>query len=191
MKVTEKNILFQIYSSQQTVFRLIDIAMMTGEDDLVSLSKKMNYYAKTGKINNPRKGIYAKKNYRKNELGCRLYTPSYLSLYYVLQREGVIFQYSEMITLVSYLSRNVNVDNVTYQYRKVRNDILIDKRGIISENGINKATPERALLDLLYLGDDIIPDNPGSLDTDKLFDLLDVYNSPGLEKKITKLISHD
>ncbi|MFO7880438.1 MAG: hypothetical protein ACQES0_06310 [Bacteroidota bacterium] len=191
MKVTEKNILFQIYSSQQTVFRLIDIAMMTGEDDLVSLSKKMNYYVKTGKINNPRKGIYAKENYRKDELGCRLYTPSYLSLDFVLQKEGVIFQYSETLTLVSYLSRSIKVDDVSYRYRKVRDDILVDSRGIISEHEVSMATPERAFLDSLYLGNDIVPDNPGSLDSEKMFDLLDVYNSDSLEKKLTKLLSYD
>ena len=43
------------------------------------------------------------------ELACTLYTPSYISLEYVLQKAGVVFQYDERITAVSYLRRSIDI----------------------------------------------------------------------------------
>jgi len=60
---------------------------------------------RAGKFLNPRKGIYAKSGFSKEELACILYTPAYISLEYVLQKAGVVFQYDPALTAVSYLSR--------------------------------------------------------------------------------------
>jgi len=53
---------------------------------------------------NIRKGIYAKEDYKSEELACLLYTPTYISLGYVLQRSGITFQYDSAITNISYLN---------------------------------------------------------------------------------------
>ena len=73
------NIIIAIYQDMRTVFRLIDIALLTGETAFQPLNKKLNYYVKTGKLNNSRKGIYTKTNYNPQELACKIFIPSYIS----------------------------------------------------------------------------------------------------------------
>ena len=101
-------------------------------------------YCKTGKLLNLRKGVYAN----------LLYTPSYISLEYVLQQAGVVFQYDSRYTSVSYLSREVEVDGNTFGYRRIKEDIIINTIGVIRKDNTNIATPERAFLDMLYLNKD-------------------------------------
>ncbi len=57
-----------VYQDTRTVFRLIDIVLLAGETSFRSLNKKINYYVHSGKLNNPRKGIYTKVNYNPEEL---------------------------------------------------------------------------------------------------------------------------
>ncbi|MBO7368474.1 MAG: hypothetical protein J6U24_07770, partial [Paludibacteraceae bacterium] len=91
---------------------MFNIQTLSGFDrpNVKDLSKSLNYYVKNGLLLNPRKGIYAKKNYNKEELACSVFRPSYISLEYVLGRAGVTYQYSEEITSVSYLSRTIEID---------------------------------------------------------------------------------
>ena len=181
------DVLFTIYNNNRTVYTFSNIALLTGESNAAKLSNKLNYYVHSGKLLNPRKGIYAKNNYNPEELVCLLYTPSYISLEYVLQKAGVIFQYDEKITAVSYLSRTVEIDKNVYQYRKIKNEILIDMSGIIRSNNLNIATPERAFLDVMYLNASYYFDNINSLNKNIIYELLPVYNSKILTERINNI----
>ena len=181
------DVLFTIYNNNRTVYTFSNIALLTGESNAAKLSNKLNYYVHSGKLLNPRKGIYAKNNYNPEELACLLYTPSYISLEYVLQKAGVIFQYDERITAVSYLSRTVEIDKNVYQYRKIKNEILIDMSGIIRSNNLNIASPERAFLDVMYLNASYYFDNFNSLNKNVIYELLPVYNSKILTERINNI----
>ena len=181
------DVLFTIYNNNRTVYTFSNIALLTGESNAAKLSNKLNYYVHSGKLLNPRKGIYAKNNYNPEELACLLYTPSYISLEYVLQKAGVIFQYDEKITAVSYLSRTVEIDKNVYQYRKIKSEILIDMSGIIRSNNLNIATPERAFLDVMYLNASYYFDNINSLNKNVIYELLPVYNSKILTERINNI----
>ena len=181
------DVLFTLYNNNRTVYTFSNIALLTGESNAAKLSNKLNYYVHSGKLLNPRKGIYAKNNYNPEELACLLYTPSYISLEYVLQKAGVIFQYDEKITAVSYLSRTVEIDKNVYQYRKIKNEILIDMSGIIRSNNLNIATPERAFLDVMYLNASYYFDNINSLNKNIIYELLPVYNSKILTERINNI----
>ena len=181
------DVLFTLYNNNRTVYTFSNIALLTGESNAAKLSNKLNYYVHSGKLLNPRKGIYAKNNYNPEELVCLLYTPSYISLEYVLQKAGVIFQYDEKITAVSYLSRTVEIDKNVYQYRKIKNEILIDMSGIIRSNNLNIATPERAFLDVMYLNASYYFDNINSLNKNVIYELLPVYNSKILTERINNI----
>ena len=181
------DVLFTIYNNKRTVYTFSNIALLTGESNAAKLSNKLNYYVHSGKLLNPRKGIYAKNNYNPEELACLLYTPSYISLEYVLQKAGVIFQYDEKITAVSYLSRTVEIDKNVYQYRKIKNEILIDLSGIIRSNNLNIASPERAFLDVMYLNASYYFDNINSLNKNVIYELLPVYNSKILTERINNI----
>lgn len=186
--ITQKDLILAVYQSSRTVFRLNDIAMLTGITDFQSLNKKLNYYIHKGKLQNPRKGLYAKPQYNPEELACSIYTPSYISLEYVLQRAGVIFQYGEGITSVSYLSRKIEVEERSYQYRKIKMNILLNTLGITRRDNLNIATPERAFLDQVYLEKKLYFDDLHSLDKDRIFSLLPLYRVKSLAQMVTNLL---
>jgi hypothetical protein len=186
-----KDLILEIYQDKGTVYRFNDIAMMAGETNSNSLGKKLNKFVHLGKLLNPRKGIYAKSNFNPEELACILNTPSYISLEYVLQKAGVVFQYDSRITTVSYLSRDIEIDTQIYSYRKIKSEILIELRGILrKDNGVNIATPERAFLDLLYLEKDYYFDNLNPLNKELIYKLLPVYNSNTLNDRVKKLFKN-
>lgn len=186
---TTSDIVLALYQDIRTIFRLNDIAMLTGETHFHSLSKKLNYHVHTGKLQNPRKGIYAKPAYSPEELACTIYTPSYISLEYVLQKAGIVFQFDSRISTVSYLSRSIEVENKTYLYRKIKGEILVNTSGIIrQENQVNIATAERAFLDLLYLNAESYFDNLNPLNKDLIYKLLPLYQSKTLMVRVNKLL---
>lgn len=182
-------ILELLNQDRATVFRISDIAMMTGETDRSRLVQRLRYGIKKGYLSSPCHGIYAKKKYSVEELACKLYVPSYISLDTVLQKAGVIFQYSEEISLVSYLSRHIEVGGRQIRYRKIKNQIIVDLNGI-NRGEINEATPERAFLDTLYLNSHYHFDNPAVLDMDKIKRLLPIYHSPTLTKRALNILAN-
>ncbi|MDR0830664.1 MAG: hypothetical protein LBN95_11230 [Prevotellaceae bacterium] len=174
------DILFEIYKDSRTVFRINDIALLLNTDDIF-LRKKLNNLVKKGKLLNLRRGIYAKEAYNPEELACVLYTPTYISFEKVLLAAGVIFQYSDTITNASYLSREIIVDSQVIKYRKLKGEILVNPKGVIlNQNNLNIATPERAFLDMLYLNKNYYFDYTNSLNKRKLYELVEIYNSPAL-----------
>ena len=186
------NTVLAIYQDIRTVFRLNDIALLMGETNFQSLNKKLNYYVRTGKLQNPRKGIYAKPNFNPEELACTIYTPSYISLEYVLQKAGSIFQFDSRITAVSYLSRSIEVTDRTYQFRKIKGEVLVNTAGINrQENHVNIASAERAFLDLLYLNKDYYFDNLNPLRKQVVYELVPIYQSRALSERVNKLMQDD
>lgn len=185
------DVLLTLYRDNRTVFRLIDVSMLTGETDLLVLGKKLNYYVRKGQLHNPRKGIYSKPEYNTEELACRIYSPSYLSLEYVLQKSGVIFQYDSQMTLISYLSRSVVIKDQYFRFRKLKGPILINTNGIIRQNNqVNLACPERAFLDILYLEPNYYFDNLHPLDKSVIKRILPVYQSNALNRRIKTLFDN-
>lgn len=189
MTSSRMNILSVLYRSGKTVFRLKDIALLTSETNFQSLNKKINLLVKKGELLNIRKGIYSIPDYNNEELSAKIFSPSYLSLDYVLQKEGVIFQYNRAFTSISYLTRAIEINNSTFIFKKIKNEILVNTTGIeIYPNGTSIASPERALLDYIYLYGDSYFDNPGTLNDKKIKEILPIYNSQILNKRIEKLL---
>jgi len=184
-----KDFIQEIFKDKRSVFSFVEIAMLLDESDAGRLRQRVSYYCKRGVLLNIRRGIYAKQGYNPEEAACKIYTPSYLSLEYVLQKAGIIFQYSSSLTAVSYLSRTIEVGPTVITYRKIKNELLVDVRGIIRhDNGINMASPERAVLDMLYLNKEYYFDNLAAVDQSKIMALLPVYQSMPLENRISRLM---
>jgi len=186
------NFIFVLYSNPRTVFKFIDIAMLIGDINSNSLKMKLNYYVKTGRLLNPRKGIYCKLNYNKEELACCVFLPAYISLGYVLQKAGVVFQFDRKISVVSYLSREIETDFQIYTFRKIKNELLASPQGIDQmQQGYAIATVERAFLDSLYLNGEIYFDNLSPINRDKVEQLLPLYNSKILVKRVKKIFENE
>ena len=187
----KKDIVYAIYSDSRTVFRINDVAMLVEDSNLQSISKKLNYYVHTGRLLNPRKGLYAKSGYNPEEIACILYTPAYISLEYVLQRSGIVFQYDSRITAVSYLNREVEVTNQIFSYRKMKGELLVNTMGILrQDNHVNIATPERAFLDMLYLSKEYYFDNLKPLDQKLINKILPTFQSKALTIRVKNIFQN-
>ena len=179
-----------ILRSSRTVFTFKDISLMWRNTDKKSVIAGINYYVSTGQLHRIRRGIYAKdKNYDKTELACRIYTPAYVSFETVLTRAGINFQYYGQIFIASYLAREIVVDGQVYQYRKIKNTLLTDSAGVLNKDGIAIATTERAFLDTLYLNTDYHFDNLASLNWDKVFEILPLYDNKRMTRKVQEFFA--
>lgn len=181
-----------LYKSKRTVFRLADVAMLAPAVDPKYLSDRMSYYVNTNRLSKIRMGIYVKPDYNPLELANTLFTPAYISLEYVLQQSGVLFQYDSRFTCVSYLSRELKVDGHSFSYRRMKEEIMLQANGLIqNETGYTIATPERALLDFLYLNKGGYLDNIHHLDKRLILELVPIYKNQALEKRVIKLLKDD
>lgn len=187
---SQKNILEVILNSSRSVFNIQSLRIMTECKNSQKLTQSLHYYVKEGKICNPRRGIYTKATYNEQEMACSLFRPAYISLEYVLQRAGVVFQYDDAITCVSYLNRIVEIDNKTYQFRIINPELWIGMEGIRQDDNILIATPERAFLDMVYLSaGNCYFDNLHPLNKTKVKQLLPLYQSKVLTERVIKLLN--
>ena len=187
---SQKNILEVILNSSRSVFNIQSLRIMTECKNSQKLTQSLHYYVKEGKICNPRRGIYTKATYNEQEMACSLFRPAYISLEYVLQRAGVVFQYDDAITCVSYLNRIVEIDDKTYQFRIINPELWIGMEGIRQDDNILIATPERAFLDMVYLSaGNCYFDNLHPLNKTKVKQLLPLYQSKVLTERGIKLLN--
>lgn len=181
--------IYKLLLANQTAFTVGNASAIIGvRNETTSVDKIMNYYAKKGVLRNIRKGVYVKPEYDPREVAVMLYPPSYISLQYVLQRSGVIFQYDEVITCVSYLSREIEVDGHRFQYSRIKPEIILDFTGVERGRVFDIATPERAFLDMYYLYPRFYFDYVDILNKEKVKEILPIYNNRSLEKRVCKLL---
>ena len=169
---SQKNVLEVILNSTRSVFNVQSLRMLTECEDSQKLTKSLHYYVKEGKIRNPRRGIYTKATYNEREMACSLFRPAYISLEYVLQRAGVVFQYDDTITCI------------------INPELWIGMEGIDQNDNILIATPERAFLDMVYLSaGNCYFDNLHPLNKTKVKQLLPLYQSKVLTERVTELLN--
>jgi len=180
----KNNLILYLYQSPKTVFTIKELSQLFPNLSYQSLKDRLSYAVKTKKILKPRRGIYAKINFNVFELANKIYTPSYISLETVLLKEGLIFQEKKEITLVSYLTRTIKInDKIIISCRKIKDEILNNLKGIKKENHYFIAEKERAFLDALFLFKDFHFDNL-NLKWEKVFELTKIYQSKSLEKRV-------
>lgn len=181
----KKTLILDIYNSKNSVFSVKDIALLWGESNTELVKMRIYRYTKAYKLHSIRRGLYAKdKNYKKNELATKVYTPSYISFETVLGKAGVTFQYYSQIFVASYLTREITADEQTYSYRKIRESILTNNAGIEHKDNYSIATPERAFLDVVYLNKNYHFDNLSVLDWNKVMEILPIYSNKRMEKEV-------
>lgn len=149
----------------QTVFGFSDLNNAVTGYTGPKLRSALKYAIKKGDIFRISKGIYSlSKDYSKQEFANKYRSPSYLSLYTVLQKAGIVFQPYSSIYVISNRSEEIELDSQKYIYRKIKDEILLNPLGIKNENNIQLASPERAICDKLYLDGDEYFDNLRNID---------------------------
>jgi len=95
-------------------------------------------------------------------------------------------------TALSYLCREVEIENKIFSFRKIKNELIVSQQGIEQQgNTVTIATPERAFLDMVYLNGAMYFDNLNPLKQDLIEEILPIYNSKTLNKRVKKLIEND
>ena len=177
-----------ILRSPKTVFTFEDMALLWGEPGTQAVRVRLSYYVQRGKLRRIRRGLYAKNgNYNKLELATRIYPPSYVSFETVLAQKGLIFQFHAQISVASYLTREIEADGQAYSFRKIKTPVLANLMGVENRNETSFASRERAFLDTLYLHGDYYFDNLDSLDWNKVFDMLPIYQNQSMARRVRRL----
>jgi len=177
-----------ILRSPKTVFSTKDITLLWRESTSQTTRNRLDYYLKNAQLIRLRRGLYAKdKHYNRLELGSKILTPSYISFETVLAKAGLIFQYDSTVYLASYLTRELSCGDTAYFYRKIKSDILMNPLGIQQKNEYSIATPERAMLDMLYLNKEYYFDNLSGIDWDKAYSIVTIYKNKRLVKTLDAL----
>jgi len=180
-----KGNIIELYKSKNDVFTIKDIALIWKENNSNNLKSKIKYYLDEGKLFSVRRGVYAKiKDYNIFEAVNKIYSPSYISFETILQKEGLIFQYTEEIFLVAQLSKQIEINKRKIIYRKLKKEILLNKNGVIYENNYYRATKERAFMDMIYLNKNYSFDNLRTIGWAKCFKMLDIYNQKTLRQAL-------
>lgn len=120
--------------------------------------------------------IYWLPNYDRMELISKIKYPSYISLETVLQKEWVIFQdYGNTFFLVSNNTITHQIADMSIQFHKIKDTILLSPIGIRNNGKYMIATPERAICDRLYLSPNYYFDNTEWVNTELLTQLQSIY----------------
>lgn len=179
-----KNLILQLYSLPQTVFTMKQLVLLFPDLGAGLIRRRLHYHVSTGKLVRLRPGIYAKSEFNTWELGSKIYVPSYISFETVLQQEGMIFQPYETIYLAGYLSRQIQVGDYRFHYRKMKWEILTNPEGLVEESGYHRATQERAFLDSVLVYKNYHFDNLEGLDWKRVEELQQIYSSRILKQRV-------
>jgi hypothetical protein len=189
-KPTKGEYLEVLLRSPKTIFSTKDVALLWNENDNLVVTDRLKRYVRSGKLVRLRRGFYAKdKNYDPLELATRIYTPSYISFETVLTREGINFQKYDSIFVASYITREIKVGGQNISYIRIKNYVLSNTIGVEQNGNVAIATKERAFLDRIYISKDYHFDNLDTLDWDKVFEILPIYNNKRMEKKVNDYFS--
>ena len=150
------------------VFSLDDLASV--ETDRHYLRVLLSRYEKSGKAIRPKRGRYVSKEYMDDVekrglasaylefLAGALYTPSYLSMEYVLHEHGMLTDMPVAFTSAT-TKKTASISNAlgTFRYHTLKDDLYSGyELANVGEFSIAKATKCKALFDFLYFRKHII-----------------------------------
>lgn len=146
-----------------------------------SLRGQLTRWCKKGVIIRISKGIYAPYGTEINitKVANQMYYPSYLSFESVLSKYGILSQVPYTLTFATpKRTKKVILNEIEVEFTKLSDKYFF---GYVFENGINIASPEKALIDCLYLvskgkrGLNIDELYLKNVDKEKLIELAEVF----------------
>ena len=104
-----------------SVFSFGELAHFIEHSDHQNLANKIHYYVKMGYLFSVRRGFYSLyKEFDTFELANKILKPSYISLQSALRYHGMVFQHEQDITLISYKTIQITVNDIVYSYRVIK-----------------------------------------------------------------------
>ena len=137
------------------VFHTQDIANLWNIHNPNTLHTTLSRYVQSGLLHRIYKGLYAVdtvSNIDPYLLGVKaLHAPAYISCESVLFDNGLINQRPQAITLMSRTAKQFSIREHQFRSRKLSDEFLFNDAGIETTNGVRRATPPRAVADMLHV----------------------------------------
>lgn len=156
----------------EQVFHTSDLANLWGISNKNTLYTTLKRYTKSGLIFRVYKGLYSIKPIGEIDpylLGIKaLHKFAYISVETALSNAGIILQDIKYVMIVSSRSKKFSIGGVNYRSRQLNDKFLFNKNEIEIKNGVNTASIERAVADMLYFNPNFYFDNPKQIDWNKV-----------------------
>ena len=180
------NIILKLSQSSSTVFTFDELKTLFWIKNNQALKNKLSYYIKIWLLERIVRWVYSLKDKEINrfELANKIFSPGYISFFSALYLYWIIFQYEEDVYLAYKKSDTRKTPLVNVRLKSLKKKILLNPTWIINKWSYSIASPERAFLDTIYIYRDIYFDNISGLDQNQIFELLKIYNSKTLEKRV-------
>jgi hypothetical protein len=154
------------------LFHTNDLAILWGVANKHNLYMSLTRYIDKGVLFPIYKGLYSTvpiSSLDPLELGTAIiHRYTYLTTESVLSQAGIISQRIYDYTFVADRSMRASVGDWSFRYRKLKYDYLYHPAGILNQNGVFIASPERAVADMLYFNPKYHFDVPESIDFGKV-----------------------
>lgn len=181
----------KLLQTGKTVFTVQTLKQILDLSDDYTIRNALHRYSKQWFLKNLYYGVWWLPHYDKYELANMLKTPSYISLETVLYTHWVIFQYyADTIFCISTRKDTKVIENTTYEYCKIHNDILYNPAWLIRQQNYLIASVERAICDRLYVTPDYYFDNLRNIHRPKVYEIAQIYNNKRLLLDIIALQKH-
>ena len=176
----------------RTVFSIDDLAMIWQISDRRQLVETIKYYLRSGQLKSVYRGVYAlDSSYSPLEAAQKIFPPCYISYHTALAMHGINFQYYETIHCMASKTKNVQLNERKIIFHQLKENLLLQDRGIIRQDNYHVATPERAVIDALYLDPHTIFDNLASIDPDQLVSIAKLYGKNSIIQKIHTMLEDE
>lgn len=165
-----------LIESKNTVFTISELKFLFKIKNPTQINEILQTMKKQNIVKNLWYGIWTLPEYDKLELASKLRKSSYISLEYILQKSGIIFQsYEKTITLAGNNTFKKEIDWLNFEFHKIKPSILSNPLWLVYTWKYYIATPERAVCDMIYLYKNIVFDNIQPLNTELLSELSEIY----------------
>lgn len=191
------NKILQIQISGSRVFTAQDLAVWWGYSDEDKLYELIKYYVRTGQIYKFTRGLYSLIKYNQQsirqdtnllyEVANKLIPNSYVSLWTVLKREGVVFQYYDEIYSMARKSVTRDVLGVKFVYKQIKQNVLLNDLGVEEVGKARLAGVERAIGDAIYYFANLALERIGDARQELLYKVAKIYQNRTLEIKVKQL----
>jgi len=162
----------KLLEQEKKTFSTSDLAVLWGIENENTLLITIQRYLKREILYSVQRGLYSTVPLDKlnlYEVGCAVAGPSaYISGETILQKNGVMVQNLEKITLFGYKQKEFRVADQEYLCRYLNPRYLLNRAGIVENNTYSEASLERAVVDLGHLNPSYFFDNQLAINKTKI-----------------------
>ncbi len=161
-----------LFEDSRQIYHTQDLAVLWGVSNQNTLYTAIKRYVKRGMLKKIYKGFYSTISIDRIdpfELGLTaIHRYGYVSTETILVREGIIFQEINYITLVSNISKKIEIGKNKFLVRKMKDEFLYNNIGVLENGGKREASLERAVVDMLYFNPNYHFDAKNRIDWQKV-----------------------